>query len=92
MHRQFRTVAGQGLVEAAAQGRIVGVDAGADEGGCEVEVGFFGFEEEVAGDLHIGDGLTIGGHIGDDEFAADDLVLAVEMLRLVRHVSQPTPP
>jgi len=91
VHRQFRTVAGQSLVEAAAQRRIIGSDAGADEGRCQVEIGFLGFEEEVPGDLHLGDGLAVGGDIGDDEFAADDLVFAVEVLRLVRHVSQPTP-
>ena len=91
VHGQFRTVAGQGLVETSAQSRIVGGDAGSDESRGEVEVGLFGFEEEVAGDLDLGDGLAVGDHIGDDEFAADDLVFAVEVLRIVRHVLQPTP-
>src|SRR5699024_1152351 len=91
VHGQFRTVAGQGLVETSAQSRIVGGDAGSDESRGEVEVGLFGFEEEVAGDLDLGDGLAVGYHIGDDELASDDLVVAVEVLRIVRHVRHPTP-
>src|SRR5699024_1793151 len=85
------TVAGQGLVDESGQCRIVGGDAGPDESRGEVEVGFFGFEEEVTGDLDLGDGPAVGDHIGDDEFAADDLVFAVEVLSIVRHVLQPTP-
>src|SRR5699024_11211196 len=91
VHGQFRTISDQDLVEASAQCRIVGGDAGPDEICGEDEVGFFGFEEEVTGDLDFGDGPAVGDHIGDDEFAADDLVFAVEVLSIVRHVLQPTP-
>ncbi|SIH00835.1 Uncharacterised protein [Mycobacteroides abscessus subsp. abscessus] len=87
VHGEFGAVRRERCVETFAQLRIVGGDVGADEGRCEIEVGVLGFEEEVAGDRGPGDGLSVGLDVGDDEFAADDLVLRVEALRLIRHGS-----